>query len=87
MRSLRQVVEVLRQLDLETQNILEKAYRKRVEQKFQAKPPFLTRPGKFAFILMPFVDELEGVFREVIRPTVEAMGFALYRADDFFTSN
>jgi len=38
----------------------------------------------FAFVLMPFADEYKSLYENVIKATVERLGFACRRADDFF---
>lgn len=55
----------------------------------EEKPPSPSQVAEeeFGFVLMPFREDMEGLYREVIRPTVETAGFACLRADDLFTTN
>ncbi len=53
----------------------------------EPKGPPRGTEASFVFILMPFRDDMETLYREVIKPTVEGRGFSCYRADDFFTAN
>ncbi len=43
--------------------------------------------GRFAFVLMPFREDMKSLYLDIIKPTVEGTGFSCYRADDFFTTN
>lgn len=38
------------------------------------------------FVVMQFTDEYNSLYQEVIRPTCEAFGYTVVRADDFYTS-
>jgi hypothetical protein len=42
---------------------------------------------KFAFVLMPFEDDLTEIYHNVIKPAVEIHNYQCKRADDFFTAN
>ena len=42
-------------------------------------------PGKFAFVLMPFRDEFNKIYRFVIKPVVEKEGLSCLRGDEIFT--
>ena len=41
--------------------------------------------NKKCFVLMPFAPEFDGIWEEVIRPTVTKLGDACTRADDVFS--
>jgi hypothetical protein len=41
----------------------------------------------FAFVLMPFRNDLTEIYRNIIKPTVESYNYQCKRADDFFTAN
>lgn len=34
------------------------------------------------FVIMPFTDELDGVYQSIVKPAIEAEGFTVTRADD-----
>jgi len=38
------------------------------------------------FVVMQFTEEYNALYQEVIRPTCEAFGYSVIRADDFYTS-
>lgn len=38
------------------------------------------------FVVMQFTDEYNSLYQDVIRPTCEEFGYAVVRADDFYTS-
>jgi guanylate kinase len=42
-------------------------------------------PGNFAFVLMPFRDEFNKLYRFVIKPAVESEGLSCLRGDEIFT--
>jgi hypothetical protein len=42
---------------------------------------------KFAFILMPFKEDLTKIYYNIIKPVVESQNYYCKRADDFFTTN
>lgn len=42
--------------------------------------------GHFAFVLMPFRDEFNKIYRFVIKPTVEAEGITCLRGDEIFAN-
>ncbi len=42
---------------------------------------------EFGFVLMPFRKDMEGLYRDLIKPAVENTGYACFRADDLFTTN
>lgn len=41
--------------------------------------------SRSCFVIMPFIDALDGIWNTVIRPVVEAAGDRCFRADDIFT--
>ncbi len=58
-------------------------------QEMIVRPIFRARDIKaendLCFILMPFSPSFDRLYKEKIKPTVEACGFRCLRADDFFT--
>jgi hypothetical protein len=49
-------------------------------------PASFSEDEHLVFILMPFKDELNAVYNTIIKPTVESMGLACHRADDYKTN-
>ncbi len=49
--------------------------------------PTQTTDASYAFVLMPFREDMKSLYDDVIRPGVEELGFLCHRADDFFTAN
>lgn len=49
-------------------------------------PPAFTAKDKLVFVLMPFTDRLTEIYKSIIQPTIEDIGFACRRADDYKTN-
>lgn len=87
MPTLQEVIGVLLELEADVAKVLASSDGQRGPESSAKRPVPPRSSNEFAFVLMPFVAELEGVYAEAIKPAVESTGFACYRADDFFTAN
>ncbi|MFH0796965.1 MAG: hypothetical protein V2A65_07920 [Candidatus Omnitrophota bacterium] len=47
----------------------------------------MDKTSQTAFVIMQFSPEFDDLYREVIKPTCEAFGYTVKRADDMYTSN
>ena len=56
-----------------------------IVQQVVSKRVVLDSPGKFVFVLMPFQDQFNKIYRFVIKPTVEEFGLTCLRGDEVMT--
>ncbi len=88
MPTLQRIFDVLRELEKETRSILGREGRILKDVGRERTTSYIPPSSEiFAFVLMPFKKELDELYRDVIKPTVEGSGFSCYRADDLFTTN